>query len=159
VRCFVHGTEEASAICGGCNRALCSPCSRRFTLVLCAPCLVAQNRAVSARHWTRLITTVILAGGGFAFYRSFLPPMVPAQQVLGMSVVFPCIYWGWMSMSEHTPNSLVMLTPGAWLFGLAVKLVFATFLGVVMAPLGIIRSVREVAKIRRTASALRAGEI
>jgi hypothetical protein len=150
MKCTFHLAEDASAICPGCSRALCGPCAQKFTVVLCPPCLQVQNRAIASGHWTKLISTALLFGGAIFFLRSLGGPKPPPLQLLAMTAALPCLYWGWHWMSEGTSRSILLLSPGLWLIRGVFKLVFAAILGVVAAPVGIIRSVLELIKIRRT---------
>lgn len=81
MNCFAHPNVPATATCNSCGRGLCSPCSARFTMLRCQPCILSgNNTAVRKAYWTIAVTVLLLVIGftlGFSMvYHSATHPFV-----------------------------------------------------------------------------------
>jgi hypothetical protein len=156
MKCFFHTPTDATATCQTCGRGLCAPCTARFTLVLCEACLLQHNQALARNHVKRLALSVALYVAGVTLFCVALrgAPVSTAQAgqaiVIG-ALLFPVAYWGWQFLSRKLPQAILIMPIPFWVVFGGVRLLLATAIGLIAAPLGITASIRELVRIRRTA--------
>lgn len=153
--CFLHPGSAAVAQCNTCSKGLCRACASRFAPILCEECLVSHNRQVARGAWTGLTITVVVALAGTAWFAS---RHLPIGQCVLMGVVLSGTYWGWKFLSERFPH-LAAGSFAAWGVYLVLKFVAAFFIGLLVGPYQIFRTVRELRRISATSAALAAAPV
>jgi hypothetical protein len=154
MRCFFHESTDAAATCRDCGCGLCAACGRRFTLMLCAPCLKRRNKNVARRHSTDLALTAVAYVAGLSFYLFALPgrERPPVTIAVAAALGFPFVFWGWRFLSQHTPRGWIALPVGWWVILWGLKAMLSLFVGVLVAPVRVFQSARELIRIRRASA-------
>ena len=177
MNCFNHPALAATATCQNCGRGLCTPCSSRFTLLRCQPCILQNNAAVARKTYASLAATALIFIVTFVFVGNIgsmgMPPPsshalrhmhnvqtanpgIAAQIMVGLLMAFT--YWGYKFLSARMPR-VVIGTPFVWFFYFMLKFVLAYFIGVFVGPYQIYKSIRELRIVQRTKGQIARGEI
>lgn len=156
MRCFFHQATDASATCNACSRALCAACASRFTLMLCEPCLVDHNRAVTRRLWTNLAATALGYAIGLALCSALLPPDLSGRtsMLALMALGFPSAFWGWTFLDRRISRTFLILPIWGWIAMLWFKFVVAAFVGALVMPWQVVSSIVQLLRSKRTRAAL-----
>jgi len=150
MRCYQHTSLHVTATCGQCGRGLCSDCSSKYTLPLCANCAHALILSEKSDITRSFIASVVLAFAALVL-SSGLPP---AGRIFLM-YSFAGIPWGWRVLTRITPNVFLVMPLIGWLFYFSIKLTLAHWVGMVALPIFVFKRAsrwRELKALQGTAA-------
>jgi hypothetical protein len=142
--CFAHPHTGAVAQCATCSRGLCPGCAKRFEPPMCDGCLVQNNSRAERGLWTGLMITAGIALVSPFILRSLGYPLV--QSIL-MGFQFAFVRWGWKFLTVHLPG-LARSALAIWFVYFLFKLVASMFVGLVVGPYRVFRSVTQLRVLR-----------
>jgi hypothetical protein len=103
--------------------------------------------------WARYYDA-IFAG---ALYLALTKVQGTVSNALLLGALAAWTYWGWKFLSRYAPR-LTQGGPVAWFFYLSIKATAAYFIGIVVGPYQIYKSIREIIAIRRLKGQVHRGE-
>ncbi|HEU4452381.1 MAG TPA: hypothetical protein VFR81_04945 [Longimicrobium sp.] len=149
MRCYQHASLDVVATCGQCGRGLCSGCSSKYNLPLCANCahsMIASEKSDITRSF---IASIVLACAALV-----LTSGAPAAGRIFLMYSFAGIPWGWRVLTRITPSVFLVMPLIGWLFYFSIKLTLATWVGMVALPIFVFKRVnrwRELKALQGTA--------
>lgn len=123
---------------------LCPGCAKRFEPPMCDGCLVQNNSRAERELWTGLVITA-----GIAIICPFILRSLgyPLGQSILIAFQFAFAGWGWKFLTAHLP-SLSRSAMAIWFVYFLFKLVASMFVGLVVGPYQVFRSVTQLRVLR-----------
>lgn len=152
MKCYKHLSEDIVVQCHSCGKGLCSPCSKRFTSILCDDCLVKGNREFKKQTMKDLA----ISAGIFVFFIFNLSGQtkghqsMPLPMIIVTSYMMASIPWGWRLLGSITPQVFLILPLIGWFVYLIFKLWLSAITGFFIAPYKIYRAVKDIRELNAT---------
>lgn len=162
VKCSVHESADAQALCRHCNRALCILCADRFREPLCERCLLLNNRTVAREMYAGLITTAIIFLAATWFFAqledSSGQTALPLSTAALIGALFAFTHWGWKFLSNYFPT-LWFGTGIVWLVYVILKFIAAYFIGLIAGPFQVLRMLNQLRIVSRVKNQIASGKL
>lgn len=145
MKCSNHPDSDATALCSGCQRALCSDCHCGDDAVFCSRCVIAHNNAVTRYFFKQLAISALLLAASLALLSKSSMPWDTAIILALMATFLP---FGWSALTRVFPPGHHYVYPAARFMALGTHLCVAALLGWLVGPLQIYKAIREIMKAR-----------
>lgn len=136
MRCHQHPSLDVVATCRECGRGLCSGCSSKYNVPLCASCAHSRINSEKSEITRSFIASIVLAFAALVFTSG-----APPASRFFLMYAFAGIPWGWRVLTRITPNVFLFMPLIGWVFYFSIKLTLATWVGVVALPIFVIKRV------------------
>ena len=114
MKCANHPDSDATALCSGCQRALCSDCHCGDGAVFCSPCVIAHNNAVTRYFFKQLAISGLLLVSSLYF----LSKSAMAWETIILLALMATFLPFWLECVEPVfPAGPSLLSPGRTIHG------------------------------------------
>lgn len=154
MNCYHHNSNAAVSQCQNCGKGLCSHCSAKFTINICQPCNDVQWKNIY-NHTLWDIAKFLLIFSILFLVTFILMPKPSA--VLGEKIFLFYLIAGWAAAIRYYSNRRStkkviiegkdsgMIYLAAW----AYKMIFYAFAGIIILPIWIYRTFKNIRNYRR----------
>lgn len=145
MKCANHPGSDATALCSGCQRALCTDCHCGDGAVFCSPCVIAHNNAVTRYFFKQLaISSLLLVSSLYFLSKSAMA----WETIILLALMATFLPFGWSALNRYFPPGHHYFHPVARFMALSTHLCVAALLGWLVGPWQIYKAIREIIKAR-----------